>query len=244
MRVFGVIGALLLVGAGAVDAVSPYVETAETVEGVLEVRVGAEGWGLVQAVHVDVEYDPAGLEYAGFTAGDLFGDPLVLGPFDRVERGVVDVTTATLTGPVSPARAAVGVVRFVVKDASRAGVRLVALETADEEWGVEAVVSYATAVEGGSVPFRTRLVGSVPNPFNPVTEIRYELGSRGMVEVTVYDVSGRAVRGLVRGVEEAGSHAVLWDGRSDTGEAVSSGVYFARLRAGSHVETQRMTLVR
>jgi hypothetical protein len=198
----------------------------------------------VQAVHVDVEYDPAGLVLEGFTAGDLFTDPLVLGPFDRAERHVVDVQLASLTGAVSPSEAEVGVVRFRVLDGSRASVRVVSFETAGADWRVETEVSYANAVGAAGAPRVTRLVGNVPNPFNPTTEVRYELAARGAVGVSVYDVSGREVRQLVSGVQEAGAHSVVWDGRSDSGASASSGVYFVRLQAGSHVESKRITLVR
>jgi hypothetical protein len=210
----------------------------------LEVHVGASGWGAVQAVHVDVEYDPAGLALEGFTAGDLVSDPLVLGPFDRTEKHVVDVQLASLSGAVSPSEAEVGVFRFRVLDGSRASVRVVSFETAGADWRVETHVSYANAVDVAGTPRVTRLVGNVPNPFNPTTEIRFELASRGAVGVSVYDVSGREVRRLVEGTMEAGPHSVVWDGRSDGGASVSSGVYFVRFHAGTHVESKRITLIR
>ena len=227
---------------------SPYVTVEEGGAGkdgtTLSVHVGASGWGAVQAVHVDVEYDPAGLALEGFTAGDLFVEPLVLGPFDRAERHVVDVQLASLTGSVSPGEAEVGVLRFRVLDGARASVRVVSFETAGADWRIESAVSYANAVGVTGTPRVTRLVGNVPNPFNPATEVRYELASRGAVSVSVYDVSGREVRRLVEGTEEAGPHSVVWDGRSDAGASVSSGVYFVRFHAGTHVESKRITLVR
>jgi hypothetical protein len=244
----GMLGALLLVSAGVSWGLSPYVTVEEGGAGkdgaTLEVHVGASGWGAVQAVHVDVEYDPAGLALEGFTAGDWVADPLVFGPFDRVERHVVDVQLASLTGSVSPSEAEVGVFRFRVLDGARASVRVVSFETAGADWRVETHVSYANAVDVAGAPRVTRLVGNVPNPFNPETEVRFELASRGGVEVSVYDVSGREVRRLVAGVQEAGPHSVMWVGRSDAGTAVSSGVYFVRLQAGAHVESKRITLIR
>ncbi|MFH1679137.1 MAG: FlgD immunoglobulin-like domain containing protein [Candidatus Eisenbacteria bacterium] len=248
MRVMGILGALLLASAGAVWSLSPYVEAVGLGLGkdgaYVEVHVGASGWGAVQAVHVDVEYDPSGLELVGFTAGDLFVDPLVLGPFDRSDGRVADVQLASLSGAVSPGRAEVGVFRFRVLDESRAGVRVVSFETAGGTWEVETHIGYGSAVSAGAVPLATRLLGNVPNPFNPSTEVRFELSGRALVSVEVYDVSGRVVRRLVEGVRDAGAHGVMWDGRSEAGEEASSGVYFVRFRAGAHVESQRVTLVR
>jgi outer membrane protein assembly factor BamB len=84
-----------------------------------------------------------------------------------------------------------------------------------------------------------------PNPFNPVTTIRYDLPEPQRVTLHIYDVSGRLVRVLRNAVyEDAGSHEAAWYGRDDQGHAVSSGVYFYRLTAGGYTETKRMTLVR
>jgi hypothetical protein len=84
---------------------------------------------------------------------------------------------------------------------------------------------------GASVPAptRTRLLSSSPNPFNPTTRVRYELGSRAHVTLQVFDVSGKVIRTLVDRVQLADHYSVTWDGRTDTGVLVSSGVYWARL---------------
>ena len=84
---------------------------------------------------------------------------------------------------------------------------------------------------------------AAPNPFNPRTEIRFTLPAGGEVELTVFDVRGRAVRTLVSETLSAGPHAVTWDGRDRTGRAQPSGVYLALLEAGPVRLTQRLTLV-
>lgn len=210
----------------------------------VEVRIGATAIDGVQAVHVDLEYDPAGLQFVDFEAGDLFADPLVLGPFDRTERHVVDVTTATLTGPVSSASAEVGVLRFRVLDAEKSDIRIVGFQTAGDDWSVETQVSYANPLGASTVPTVTRLDGNVPNPFNPTTTISFSLSEPAPVALEIYNVSGRRVRTLVRSQQPAGTHEVTWDGRDDSGASVSSGVYFYRLTAGEYSEAKRMTLLR
>ncbi len=91
----------------------------------------------------------------------------------------------------------------------------------------------------------TRFLGNVPNPFNPNTELRFELKAAGPVDLVVYDVQGRLVRTLARGqVWPAGAQAVTWNGCDDRGAAVSSGVYLAVFRAADAVETHKMTLVK
>jgi hypothetical protein len=90
----------------------------------------------------------------------------------------------------------------------------------------------------------SRLSAARPNPFNPHTAISYRMMEGGSAEIVVYDVLGRHVRTLVKGVVPAGDQEVVWDGRDDSGNLVSSGVYFYQLRAGNVVETQRMVLLK
>jgi predicted outer membrane repeat protein len=85
---------------------------------------------------------------------------------------------------------------------------------------------------------------NVPNPFNPQTTIRYELRERGPVQLTVYDVTGRVVRRLVSGVQDAGLQSVIWNATSDDGARVASGMYFYKLRAGSFVATNKMVVLK
>jgi len=86
---------------------------------------------------------------------------------------------------------------------------------------------------------------SFPNPFNPATTISYELPNPATVNLDIYDVSGRLVRSLERGVQRpAGAHAVMWDGKDSAGRTVQSGVFFYRLVAGSRVQTGKMALLK
>ena len=85
---------------------------------------------------------------------------------------------------------------------------------------------------------------NVPNPFNPLTTISYELESAGQVNLQVFDLAGRLVRTLYSGSESSGQHEKVWMGRDQTGRTVATGVYFYRLRAGRDVETRRMLLAK
>ena len=95
-----------------------------------------------------------------------------------------------------------------------------------------------------AVPAITALEQNVPNPFNPVTVIRFAIASPGWVELRVYDVVGRPVRVLVEGVRAIGRYGVSWDGRDDGGVSVASGVYMYELRAPGRVEAKKMVLLK
>lgn len=92
---------------------------------------------------------------------------------------------------------------------------------------------------------RTMLRQNVPNPFNPTTNIRFELVSSARVQIQIFDVAGRQVRQLVTGeVYGPGSWDVPWDGVDDSGREVGSGVYVYRLKTPEFSETKKMALLR
>jgi hypothetical protein len=91
---------------------------------------------------------------------------------------------------------------------------------------------------------RTRVLGAYPNPFNPATELRFELASRSRVEIEIMDLRGRRVRQLLATTLPAGEHGARWDGLDANGSAVSSGTYIYRLRAGTREFSGKLSLVR
>jgi hypothetical protein len=83
-----------------------------------------------------------------------------------------------------------------------------------------------------------------PNPFNPKTEIAYDMPQAGVVQLLIYDVSGRVVRTLWDGEQSAGTHYAEWDGRDDGGRPVSSGIYFSVMKAEGFHAQKRLTLLK
>lgn len=93
----------------------------------------------------------------------------------------------------------------------------------------------ATAVAERPLPVRFALHPNVPNPFNPQTEIRYDIAEPAQVLITISGIGGRHVRTLVREYVPAGSYTVRWDGTGDDGAPVASGIYLC----GMHVNTRQ-----
>lgn len=95
-------------------------------------------------------------------------------------------------------------------------------------------------------PVLVRLLPNVPNPFNPVTTIHFEVSGSGAVDVelAIYDLRGRLVTTLVRGSLTPGAHEAVWDGRAADGRPVSAGTYFSRLQSCGLVWTRPLSLVK
>jgi len=103
-----------------------------------------------------------------------------------------------------------------------------------------------------ALPVAFALHPNSPNPFNPSTEISYDLPEASAVQVTIFDILGKHVRTLVNERQLAGSYSVVWDGHDENGQPVASGVFITHLRvadpvnggAGKFVQGRKMLLVR
>lgn len=100
---------------------------------------------------------------------------------------------------------------------------------------------------GGSepiVPLLTEALGNYPNPFNPVTNLRYALAKAGEVNVQIYNNRGQLVRTLSQQHSQPGYFSLIFDGKDSAGLGLSSGVYFYRTRIGEYSATNRMLLLK
>ena len=98
--------------------------------------------------------------------------------------------------------------------------------------------------DGSRLPDRFALSQNYPNPFNPATEIRFDLPTRSHVTLSVYNLLGQRVRALLDEERGAGTWTVTWNGTDENGRAVSSGMYFFKMDAGSFTATRKMILLK
>ena len=103
---------------------------------------------------------------------------------------------------------------------------------------------FISAEESKLLPDGFKLQQSYPNPFTDQTTIEFALPDPEFVSIEVYNVIGQRVRTLVHGEQDAGYHRVSWDGRSDSGEDVASGMYLYVLKSASYHATERLIRVR
>jgi hypothetical protein len=122
--------------------------------------------------------------------------------------------------------------------------KISAIDRAGNESGYTAV-SVVTSVEtGGGVPTEFALNQNYPNPFNPTTEIAFSVPKQTPVKIVIYGLSGDVVATVVNQTMSAGNYRITWNGRSDDGRSVASGVYFYHLQAEGFTATKKMTLLK
>ena len=131
------------------------------------------------------------------------------------------------------------------------------IETPMDDWGVDTGPrGEYTIPTGGGVPSSIEnatgptvitefaLENNYPNPFNPVTTIKYQTPKSADVSLVIYNALGQQVRTLVNGTVEQGAHSVTWNGRNEMGKVVPSGIYFYVLNTGNTQISKKMVLMK
>ncbi|OGU82870.1 MAG: hypothetical protein A2254_02045 [Ignavibacteria bacterium RIFOXYA2_FULL_35_9] len=102
--------------------------------------------------------------------------------------------------------------------------------------------STTDVIDGKDLDYSFELEGNYPNPFNPNTVIRFELPQNQKVSIKVYNTLGQQVRDLLAGELQKGTNGVLWDGKSDDGFSLPSGVYIYKIESEEKMLSSKMIL--
>ncbi len=108
----------------------------------------------------------------------------------------------------------------------------------------EASATLGTGMDDAEIATVLTIRGNSPNPFNPTTRIEYDLPESGRIRLDVFSAAGDLVVTVEDGFREAGRRRVVWNGTDAAGNALPSGVYFARLEAGEEMAVHTMVLLK
>ena len=110
---------------------------------------------------------------------------------------------------------------------------------------IPVTLDVATAADPGrSLPQEFALHGNYPNPFNGYTDIAFDLPTAGPVNITVHNLLGQQVATLLNETRAAGFHKISWNARTDTGQELTTGLYFLRVNMGGRDFVSKMVLAR
>ena len=111
-------------------------------------------------------------------------------------------------------------------------------------WLVPLILEATTSAPGPDEDAELLSTYNYPNPFNPSTTISYNLGKDTLVSLDIYNIKGQLVRNLHSGLQNRGTHKVVWNGKDNQGRATSSGFYFYRLKAGDKQITRKILMLK
>ena len=196
----------------------------------------------VYAADVRIAYDPgvvAPVDVQATTPGVLLASNLL-------QEGLIIVASASAGGLVGPDGGILALrFRITGKPPVESALRLQRISLFDVTAAPVSVrLAQRLELPRRAVPGSYGLSPGYPNPFNPSTELRIQLPESGDVAVNVYNLNGQVVRSLLHGHRPAGVWRVVWDGRDQKGQMVSSGVYIVGMKAGQHAVVRKVTLIR
>ena len=118
------------------------------------------------------------------------------------------------------------------------------LSDVDYDGNVEYHSLQLMGVSSSNVPEQFVLYPNYPNPFNPVTTIRYDLSKESFVDITIYDMLGNVVSNLINANQSSGYKSIQWNATNNQGKPVSAGVYLYSIEAGKFRQTKKMILLK
>jgi hypothetical protein len=113
-----------------------------------------------------------------------------------------------------------------------------------QEIGISTQVDETIEPPTELLPDHYYLSPNYPNPFNASTMIKFGLPIAGHVELSIYNILGKKVITLLDQDYQAGNHGVIWNGQNATGQPVSSGIYFFRLKSGEFIQIRKLLLLK
>ena len=218
---------------------------------VFQMPILLDGGDNVRSYELEFSYDPEVLVYQSLIWNESVSGMTIL---DNQEDGIVKVSAAGL-GAIESGSVTLGYVEFELVDTfdeyettvtmsrSRLNEKAVVID------GSTAIYTNALLVVDdwghGGVPEVYALQQNFPNPFNPVTQIRYQLPEVSLVTIQIYDIMGRVVRTLVNSETQiTGYRQVTWNALNDLGQPVSAGMYLYVIQAGQFRNTRKMVFMK
>jgi hypothetical protein len=213
------------------DAKVTYFVTEKGIVVKLENRVTVKG--------LQLDFSNIGENVVVKNASSIFGGASI-----NVDKSSLRLIVVSESGAsIEPGTHIVAQIPFSIKDPSSIAASNLTLGGSNNA-RIKDVESNISLNEAPELPTSFNLQQNYPNPFNPATMIQFAVPQDAFVRISIYNVLGQEVRSLFNGDVRQGTYAARWDGRDNSGIAVSSGTYIYRMSSGSFVETRKMMLMK
>jgi hypothetical protein len=194
---------------------------------------------------VRVSYDPAAFTLREIERGELLGRDGSTLLFNTIERDGLCEICATRLDPQRPGVTGSGVLACLTFQPKAPPTQALTFACDLRDWQDRVLErgTFEAALPGGEIG-DVRLCQNYPNPLQRQTSFVFSLPRRDGVDFAIYDLTGRRVKTLLRGVRDAGVHRVEWSGCDEAGAQLANGVYFYRLAASGFEETHKLLVTR
>ena len=201
--------------------------------------------GIVRGAQFSIKYDANAIELG--TPGISGAQKDLIINYRESQPGIMNVVIANVVGgSLNITDETLLIIPLTVKETSRIPAQITLEQSilVGSQGQSIPVIEKSISLDILSVPTRYALHQNYPNPFNPVTDILFDLPKAGPVELVIYNLMGQVVRTLVNSELTGGYHKIRWNGLSDKGAPIATGMYFYQISAGSYHATKKMVLLK
>ena len=201
--------------------------------------------GPVRGIEFEIKYDPALVKLMSPSLVNFQENVMV--SYTQKEAGVLKILAADLQGGSIEAMDKTYLtlpVEFIGNERDIANVSLDGIYLAGADGSLIETVARTNASEVKVIPGEFALHQNFPNPFNPSTEIRFDLPEAGKVNLAIYNLMGQKIRTLSSGEMTPGYHSIVWDGTNDLGSQVATGMYFYAIQTSEFQATKKMLFMK
>ena len=201
--------------------------------------------GFVRGLEFELKFDPNLVKTSSPTLNKYQENIMV--SFDEIEPGLLRVIVADLSGGFieSENKSFVKVpVDFIGSENDVANISIQNINIAGLDGSLINYITENNSSEFKVLPNEFILHQNFPNPFNPSTEIRFDLPNESFVSLTIHNLIGQKIRTLNSKNMSPGFHSMIWNGTDDLGTPVSSGMYFYSINAKEFKSTKKMLFLK
>jgi hypothetical protein len=119
-----------------------------------------------------------------------------------------------------------------------------AVESSNGPWSLTIDAGWVLGVDNNTIPDVFALHNNYPNPFNPVTNIGYDIPELSRVSIDIYNIAGNKVKTLVSKEHQPGRYKVQWNATNESGAPVATGMYIYKIRAKDFVSVKKLLLMK
>ena len=199
----------------------------------------------VRGIEFELEFDPTMVNVMPPSLMNFQENVII--SFTEKEPGILKVLAADLQGGHIEAtdNSYMSIpIEFMGNERENSFVTLDGIKLAGADGSLINTVSRTNSSEVKVIPGAFALHQNFPNPFNPSTEIRFDLPEAGNVNLAIYNLMGQKIRTLSSDNMTPGYHAIIWDGTNDIGSQVATGMYFYSIQSSEFHATKKMLFLK